>query len=198
MNYWASFTSCSTCVGWWGCVHLKSVYTPTLIDSTVHLPRNVTTHWQHLGSTDRSTCDSPSFCLSQLSGHTPLLLWCVLCYLLSTNFSKRTRGLTFYQLHHQKSMNGLYLPYSYYSVGNEDEEDDKGFDKGCDRSFPFFKPCKCLQRQTEEKTGRKLLLYGFTDREKLSTSSVYKTGQAHLACWVKYKKKSLDLIHTHF
>lgn len=136
-----------------GCLNLKSVYTPTLIDSTVHLPRNVTTQWQHLGSTDRSTCDSPSFCLSQLSGDAHLLLWCLLCYLLSNNFRKRTCGLTFYQLHHQKSMKGLYLPYSYYSVGNEDEEDDKGFDKGCDRSFPFFKPCKCLQRQTGRRQG---------------------------------------------
>lgn len=38
-----------------------------------------------------------------------------------------------------------YLPYSYYSISDEDEEDDEGFHKGCDRPFPFFKPCQRLQ-----------------------------------------------------
>lgn len=47
----------------------------------------------------------------------------------------------------------VYLPYSYNSIGDEDKEDDEGFNKGCDRPLPFFEPSQRLW-EINDKTVR--------------------------------------------
>lgn len=50
-----------------------------------------------------------------------------------------------------QNMYTVYLPYSYNSVGNKNEENDKRFNKSCDCPLSFFKPRQCLQdRDTDD------------------------------------------------
>lgn len=56
---------------------------------------------------------------------------------------------------HRTSTHAVYLPYSYNSIGDEDEEDNERFNKGCDCPLPFFKPSQGLQ---DKETGERSML----------------------------------------
>lgn len=56
---------------------------------------------------------------------------------------------------HRTSTHAVYLPYSYNSIGDEDEEDNERFNKGCDCPLPFFKPSQGLQNK---ETGERSML----------------------------------------
>lgn len=51
----------------------------------------------------------------------------------------------------------IYLPYSHNGVSDEDKEDDKGFNEGCNCPLPFFKPSQSLRDRTQEQVQIQLV-----------------------------------------
>lgn len=98
-----------------------------------------------------AVCELQSFikCSCVVSSYVVVNIVIAICYNFDANSPPQTqkckKELSSHAHMHARAHELLYLPYSHYSISNENEEDDEGFNKGCDRSLSFFKPSQCLQ-----------------------------------------------------